>query len=666
MSAARTKAPAPPPGGGFRSGPGPGVHLGAPVAKAKDFRRSGERLLGLLRPHRTAIVAVGVLGLFSVTFSVIGPKLLGRATTLLFEGAISKNLPAGTTAAQAAATLQAQGLPRLAQMVSGMHLRPGTGVDFAALGHLTLLLAVFYGLSALFGWAQQYLTVGIAQGIVFRLRQEVSSKLGRLPLSYFDSHPRGDILSRVTNDIDNIAATLQQTLTQIVTSVLTIIGVLGMMLSINLVLAGLSLLTVPLSVVVTMTIARRSQKQFARQWERTGALNGFVEEMHTGREVVKVFGRGPEAARRFDEKNDELYDASFRAQFISGAIMPAMAFVTNLNYVAVAVIGGVKVASGSLPLGDVQAFIQYSRQFGWPITQVASIANVVQSAVASAERVFELLDENEESKDPAAPKAVAEIRGRIEMMDVSFRYQPDAPLIDDLNLVVEPGRTVAIVGPTGAGKTTLVNLLLRFYEVDAGCIRIDGIDTREMTRDSLRSIFGMVLQDAWLFSGTIRDNIAYGRAGATPDQIHAAARAAYVDHFVRTLPAGYDTRIDNDATGMSQGEKQLLTIARAFLADPRILILDEATSSVDTRTEVLVQKAMARLLENRTSFVIAHRLSTIRGADTILVMNHGRLVERGTHEELLAARGFYHELYNSQFAEADGVSAQPSPEPSRA
>jgi ATP-binding cassette subfamily B protein len=537
-------------------------------------------------------------------------------------------------------------------MMSGMHLTPGTGVDFHALGVIVLLLTIAYLLSAVFSWLQQYLTVGISQGIVYRLRNEVASKLTRLPLRYFDGHARGDILSRVTNDIDNIANTLQQSLTQITTSTLTIIGVLGMMFWINPLLAAISLLTVPVSIVITVQIAKRSQKQFAIQWERTGTLNGHVEEMHTGRNIVKVFGREKESEEKFDEENEKLYQASFKAQFISGIIQPAMSFVSNLNYVAIAVIGGVRVASGTMSLGDVQAFIQYSRQFTWPITQVASIMNVMQSAVASAERVFELLDETEEEPDLANPVPLLHCQGHIELSDVSFRYEPETPLIEDLDLDVKPGQTVAIVGPTGAGKTTLVNLLLRFYEIDHGEIRIDGVDTREMTRDSLRSLFGMVLQDAWLFGGSIRENIAYGREGATEEEIEAAAQAAYVDHFVRTLPDGYDTVLDDEATNVSQGEKQLLTIARAFLADPEVLILDEATSSVDTRTEVLIQKAMARLMKKRTSFVIAHRLSTIRDADTILVMNHGKIVEKGAHTELLAKHGFYYDLYNSQFVEA--------------
>jgi ATP-binding cassette subfamily B multidrug efflux pump len=644
------KKAAPPRRGGF--GPGGGHGVLTPVEKSKDFKASGKRLLALLRPHRFIIAFIILLAVFSVSFNVAGPLILGRATNILFEGVLSQQyMKPGVTQAQVEAQLVASGQAQLAKMLSSMTLTPGGHVDFAGFGRLLLLLTVVYLLSAIFGWLQQYLTVGMSQGIVRRLRSEVDAKLSRLPLRYFDSHPRGDILSRVTNDVDNIANTLQQSLTQIITSLLTVIGVLGMMFSINVLLATISLLTIPVSIVVTILIAKRSQKQFALQWERTGKLNGHIEETHTGRAIVKVFGRERHAAEVFDEENRGLFDAAFRAQFISGMIQPALSVVGNLNYVAIAVIGGVRVASGTLSLGEVQAFIQYSRQFSWPITQLASIANVMQSAVASAERVFELLDEAEEEPDTGKPSLVETCGGSIRLEDVSFRYSADEPLITDLNVDVKPGQTVAIVGPTGAGKTTLVNLLLRFYEIDHGRILVDGVDTRDMTREGLRRLFGMVLQDAWLFSGTIRDNIGYGKEGATEAEIVAAAEAAHVDHFVRTLAEGYDTRLDDDATSVSAGEKQLLTIARAFLADPQVLILDEATSSVDTRTEVLIQRAMSKLMENRTSFVIAHRLSTIRGADMILVMNHGKIIEQGTHAELLAARGFYFDLYNSQFVE---------------
>jgi ATP-binding cassette subfamily B protein len=532
-----------------------------------------------------------------------------------------------------------------------MNLTPGQGVDFGALGQVLLLLAGVYLLTSLFGWMQAWIMAGVTQRTVYRLRKETDEKLGRLPLRYFDGHPRGDVLSRVTNDIDNIGQTLQQSLTQLITSLLTVVGVLILMLTISPILAVISLLAVPLSIVVTIFIASRSQKQFVAQWASTGTLNGHVEEMHTGHSIVKVFGRQREAIERFEEENERLYQASYRAQFISGIIQPAMNFIANLNYVAIAVIGGLRVASGQMSLGDVIAFIAYSRQFTFPIVQTASIANVMQSAVASAERVFELLDEPEEIADPAEPVPLENARGAVAFEDIAFRYTPDVPLIGDLSLDVEAGQTVAIVGPTGAGKTTLVNLLMRFYEIDDGRILVDGIDTRDMTRDNLRRTFGMVLQDTWLFHGTIRENIAYGREDASDEEIVAAAEAAHVDHFVRTLPDGYDTVIDDDATNLSAGEKQLLTIARAFLADPPILILDEATSSVDTRTEVLIQRAMARLMRNRTTFVIAHRLSTIRDAHSILVMNQGAIVEHGTHDELLEARGFYYDLYNSQFVE---------------
>jgi ATP-binding cassette subfamily B multidrug efflux pump len=522
----------------------------------------------------------------------------------------------------------------------------------AELGRLLLTLVGIYAVSSLFAWMQGYIMAGVTQRSVLRLRESIDRKLGRLPLRYFDTNSRGDVLSRVTNDIDNIGQSLQQSLTQLITSLLTIVGVLIMMLLINPLLALISILAVPASLVVVFLVIGRSQKLFVAQWASTGALNGHVEEMHTGHSIVKAFGRQQEAIEQFDEENERLYQASYRAQFMSGIIQPAMMFISNLNYVLIAVIGGIQVANGAMSLGDVTAFIQYSRQFTFPIIQTASIVNILQSAIASSERVFELLDEAEEIADPVAPHVIGAAGGAVAFEDVSFRYEPDKPLIDDLSLGVEAGRTVAIVGPTGAGKTTLVNLLMRFYELDGGRITVDGVDTRDMTRNDLRQQFGMVLQDTWLFHGTIRENIAYGRLGATDEELHAAAEAAHVDHFVRTLPDGYDTVIDDDATNLSAGEKQLMTIARAFLADPPILILDEATSSVDTRTEVLIQRAMARLMEGRTTFVIAHRLSTIRDAHTILVMDRGAIVEQGNHEELLARHGFYADLYNSQFAEA--------------
>ncbi|HET7027972.1 MAG TPA: ABC transporter ATP-binding protein, partial [Candidatus Limnocylindrales bacterium] len=628
-----------------------GMGMGMPPAKATNFRGSLRRLFAQLRPEAPRIGLVVVFAVVSVVLAIVGPKILGDATNIIFQGAISEQLPAGVSQDQVVAGLRAQGQGQLANMMSGMHLTPGAGIDFGALRNILVVLVVLYVVSSAFSWLQAYIMAGVTQRTVYRLRRDVDQKLARLPLRYFDSHPRGDLLSRVTNDIDNIGQSLQQSLTQLMTSLLTIVGVLVMMLVISPILAVVSILAVPLSLVITMLIISRSQKQFVAQWASTGALNGHVEEMHTGHAIVKVFGRQREAIEQFDRENRRLYEASYRAQFISGIIQPALNFVSNLNYVAIAVIGGVRVASGQMSLGDIVAFIQYARQFTFPIIQTASVANVLQSAVASAERVFELLDEPEEVADPAAPARLRSKAGVVAFEDVSFRYEPDKPLIEDLSLRAEPGETVAIVGPTGAGKTTLVNLLMRFYELDGGRITIDGIDTRELTRDDLRRTFGMVLQDTWLFHGTIRENIAYGRLDATDEELVAAAEAAHVDHFVRTLPDGYETVIDDDATNVSAGEKQLLTIARAFLADPPVLILDEATSSVDTRTELLIQRAMARLMHGRTTFVIAHRLSTIRDADLILVMNEGRIVEQGRHADLLARNGFYADLYNSQFAE---------------
>ncbi len=650
------EAPRKPAGGpGPGRGPGGGGPFGhgmsAPVVKSKDFKGSAKRLAGYLAPHRWMLALIMSLAIISVGFTIVGPKILGEATNILFEGVVSKQLPAGATKAQVIAGLNAKGQTTQAEMLSSMDIVPGTGVDFAAIARILIGLVVIYILAALFAWAQQYLMAGIAQRTVYSMRKEVDQKLGRLPLKYFDDNSRGDILSRVTNDIDNISNTLSQSATQIITAVFTIIGTLGMMFWISPLLASISLLVIPLSVVVTVLIAKQSQKQFTAQWERVGKLNGHIEEMHTGHNVVKVFGRQAEAIEVFDAQNEELYEASFKAQFISGTIQPALSFLNNLNYVGIAVIGGLKVANGTMSLGDVQAFIQYSRQFTQPIIQTASIANVLQSTVASAERVFELLDAAEEIPETTSPVVLVDAQGRVEFRDVSFAYSPDKSLIEKLSLAAEPGQTVAIVGPTGAGKTTLVNLLMRFYEIDDGAILIDGIDIRDLTRDNLRTTFGMVLQDTWLFGGTIRENLAYGSEHASEDELLAAAKMAYVDHFVRTLPDGYDTVLNDDVSNISAGQKQLLTIARAFLADPRILILDEATSSVDTRTESLIQKAMTQLMQNRTSFVIAHRLSTIRDADTILVMNEGQIIETGSHDDLITQHGFYYDLYNSQFLE---------------
>ncbi len=537
-------------------------------------------------------------------------------------------------------------------MLSAMTLTPGQGIDFTALAQVLMLVLVLYVLASVFAYLQGWLLNGIVQRTILKLRAEIEDKLNKLPLSYLDKHQRGEVLSRVTNDIDNISQSLQQTLSQTLTSLLTVVGVLAMMLIISPVLAIVALVAIPLSLAVTMIIAKKSQPRFVAQWRSTGELNARVEETFTGHSLVKVFGRQSDAEQAFDDKNAELYRASFGAQFISGIIMPSMMFIGNLTYVAIAVVGGLRVASGTMSLGDVQAFIQYSRQFTQPLTQLASMANVLQSGVASAERVFEFLDADEQSPDPANPERVKTPRGRVEFEDISFRYDEETPLIDDLSLVAAPGQTVAIVGPTGAGKTTLVNLIMRFYEIDGGRITLDGVDVAKMTRADLRSRIGMVLQDTWLFAGTIRANIAYGRPDATEEEIMAAARATYVDRFVHSLPDGYDTLIDDEGSNISAGEKQLLTIARAFLADPALLILDEATSSVDTRTEVLVQHAMAALRQDRTSFVIAHRLSTIRDADLILVMKSGAIVEQGTHDELLERDGAYAALYNAQFAGA--------------
>ena len=645
------------PGGQPMGRPGGFMGMGMPAEKSKDFRGTFRKLLARLRPEWATIGIVVALGSASVAFSVIGPRIIGNATNIIFDGVIGKSLPAGMTKDQAIALLRARGQGQVADMLSGTNVVPGAGVDFAQLGQILLIAAAVYLLAAVLGWLQGYLMAGVAQRTVYRLRGEVEAKLARLPLRYFDSHAHGDVLSRVTNDIDNITTTLQQGLSQLLTSILTVIGVLGMMLWISPLLALISVLTIPLSLVVTVLVAGRSQKEFVAQWARTGTLNGHVEQMHTGHALVQVFGRRRSAIDQFDRQNQDLYEASFRAQFLSGIIQPAMQFLSNLNYVGVAVIGGYRVASGTMSLGDVQAFIQYSRQFTMPITQIAAQANLLQSGLASAERVFEFLAAPEEIPDRVATVAVHAPAGHVTLEHVSFRYEPEKPLIEDFNLDVRPGETVAIVGATGAGKTTIVNLLMRFYEIDGGSIKLDGVDTRDLPREVVRRSFGMVLQDTWLFVGTIRDNIAYGKQGATMDEIVEAAKAAHVDQFVRTLPDGYETVLEEDASNISAGQKQLLTIARAFLANPSILILDEATSNVDTRTEVLIQQAMARLRQRRTSFVIAHRLSTIRNADEIVVMDGGRIVEQGDHAELLHKQGIYYGLYESQFADSVGADA---------
>ncbi|WP_280293377.1 ABC transporter ATP-binding protein [Nocardia abscessus] len=625
---------------------------GAPDAKAKSFGPSLKRLLRRLTPERFYVGLIIALVIVSVVLNTVGPYILGKATNLVFDGVVGKQLPPGVTKDQAIEALRAEGDDTFADMLGAMDVVPGVGVDFGAVGRVLALVLVLYIGAAVFGWLQGYLLNIVINRTVKRLRSDVEDKIHRLPLRYFDTAPRGDVLSRVTNDVDNVSQSLQQTMSQLLISVFSVLGILVMMFWISWVLAVIALLTVPAAIVVTAQIAKRSKPHFVNQWKYTGLVNAQVEEAFTGHEVVTAFGRNREVGKEFDERNEELYQASFKAQFISGLIMPAIMFLGNVNFVLVALVGGLKVATGSLSLGEVQAFIQYSRQFSQPLTQLGAMANLLQSGVASAERIFEILDAEEQSADPVMAVARPVDRGRVEFEAVSFRYEPDKPVIERLSLVAEPGHVVAIVGPTGAGKTTLVNLLMRFYELDAGTITVDGVDITEITRDHLRSRIGMVLQDTWLFRGTIRENIAYGNPNASEKDILAAARAAYVDRFVHALPDGYDTIIDEEGSGVSAGEKQLITIARAFLAQPSILILDEATSSVDTRTESLVQHATAALRRDRTSFVIAHRLSTIRDADLIVVMEAGRIVEHGSHERLLGERGAYYRLYNAQFAGA--------------
>ncbi len=617
--------------------------------KSLDFRASGKRLLNQLRPERLKILAIFIAAIASVTFAAIGPRVLGRATDIVFAGAIGKQLPSGMTKEQVIDMARARGEEQIADLLTGVDIVPGQGIDFTQLGGVLLLVLGLYAASSLLGFVQGYLLTGVVQNTLRRMRNDVEEKLNRMPLAYFDRQPRGELLSRVTNDLDNVSQTLQQTMAQLLNALLTIVAVFAMMIWLSWTLALITLVTIPVSMAVAGIVMKRSQTRFIDQWRRTGALNAQVEEAFTGHSLIKVFGRQNEVQARFDEENEELFQASFGAQFLSNLIMPIMMFIGNLNYVIIAVLGGLRVASGTMSLGDVQAFIQYSRQFTQPVTQVASMANLLQSGVASAERVFELLDADEEISDEQNARVADDPCGRVSFESVSFRYVEDTPLIDDLSLTVEPGQTVAIVGPTGAGKTTLVNLVMRFYELNGGRITLDGQDIAEMQREDLRSRIGMVLQDTWLFEGTIRENIAYGRLDATEDEILEAARATFVDRFVHSLPDGYDTVVDDEGANISAGEKQLITIARAFLANPALLILDEATSSVDTRTELLLQHAMAALRTERTSFVIAHRLSTIRDADLILVMEDGAIVEQGTHEELIAKGEAYATLYNAQF-----------------
>lgn len=596
--------------------------MGMPVQKAKDFKGTIRRLSSYMSPFRVSILLVFISAVLSTLFSIISPKLMGNATTILYEGSIAK--------------------------LKGV---AGAKIDFDAIFQIVIILAALYIISSILTFIQQWIMVGVTQKIVFNLRRDISEKLTRVPLSLFDSRSHGDTMSRATNDVDTISSTMQQSLTQLITSIVTLVGIIIMMLTISPLLTLATIVTLPLSILGTKMIASRSQKYFKGQQKTLGELNGHVEEMYTGHTIVKAFGREQKSIEQFNEINERLYHSGWRAQFISGMIFPLMSFIGNIGYVLVSVIGGIMVTNGAIKIGDILAFIQYSGQFGMPIAQVANIANVIQSTIAAAERIFELLDEPEEVQEINHVKTTQNVQGHVQFKQVSFAYKEDTPLILDMNIHVEPGQTVAIVGPTGAGKTTIVNLLMRFYELKGGSISIDAVDTREMSRSHLRGLFGMVLQDTWLFNGTIRENIAYGRDGATEDEIVSAARAAYADHFIRTLPEGYDTKLNEEASNLSHGQKQLLTIARAILADPTILILDEATSSVDTRTEVSIQKAMSNLMEGRTSFVIAHRLSTIRDADLILVMNHGSVIEQGTHEQLLEQHGFYADLYNSQFAQ---------------
>ncbi|MCK0089509.1 ABC transporter ATP-binding protein/permease [Rhodococcus sp. F64268] len=608
-----------------------------------------KRLLHLLVSYRGFMIVILTATVGSVILTAIAPRVLGHATDLIFNGVIGRMLPAGTTKEQAVADLRAQGQDTFADMVGSMDLTPGVGIDFTAVGRVLLTVLALYLGSALLAWVGAYLLNIVVVGTIKRLRSDVEDKVHRLPLHYYDTTPRGDLLSRVTNDLDNLSQSLQQTVSQALNSVLTVIAILIMMLSISPLLTMIALVAIPLSIVATVLIARRSKPHFSAQWSSTGKLNAQVEEAFTGHELMLAFGRQQEVEDEFDTRNDKLYNSSWRAQFISGLVQPTIMFLGNLNFVAVAVVGGLQVASGSISLGSVQAFIQYSRQFTQPLAQIGSMVNLLQSGVASAERIFDILDAEEQSTDPADPQTPSTNSGRIDFDDVSFRYVPDKPLIENLSLVAEPGHMVAIVGPTGAGKTTLVNLIMRFYDVDSGTIRVDGVDSRRMTRDDLRERTGMVLQDSWLFGGTIYENIAYGDPTASREEVIEAAELSHVDHFVRALPDGYDTMLDEEGGGVSAGERQLITIARAFLAKPVVLILDEATSSVDTRTELLIQQAMATLRTDRTSFVIAHRLSTIRDADVIVVMEDGHIVEQGNHEQLLAVHGAYYDLYISQF-----------------
>lgn len=618
--------------------------------KAKQFWPSAKRLLGLLAPYKMALTAVFVMNAASVVLAVYAPRVMGRAMDVIFSGVMSKHMPPGTTKEQAIEGLRAAGQDRFADMASAMELTPGSGIDFDRLGQLIVLVVALYAAASLLMWAQGAILNKLTMRAVFNLRERVEAKINHLPLRYFDTRQRGDVMSRTTNDVDNVQQALQQSLSSLFNAILTVVGILVMMFAISWQLALVALLAIPLTGLVMGLVGTRSQKQFITQWKATGDVNGHVEESFSGHDVAVIFGRTEALRQTFDERNDELAGAAQKAQFLSNSMHPTMQFISYLSYVAIAVLGGVKVASGKLTLGDATAFIQYSRQFNQPLGEIAGMMQMLQSGVASAERVFELLDAEEEPEDSSQARMDGRAEGLVEFRDVSFSYT-DEPLIQDLNLRVEPGQTAAIVGPTGAGKTTLVNLIMRFYDVDSGAITLDGVDIRDYSREDLRGQIGMVLQDAVLFKGTIMDNIRYGRLDATDEEAIEAAKATYVDRFVRSLPDGYDTEVDQDGGSVSAGERQLITIARAFLSQPALLILDEATSSVDTRTEVMVQQAMNALRSNRTSFVIAHRLSTIRDADVIVVMEDGRIVEQGSHAELVAKQGAYWRLHQSQFSE---------------
>lgn len=630
----------------MRSAPGPMGRggfgaMGQPVEKAKNFQGTLRRLLRYFLPEKINFIIVIFCAIMGTIFSIVGPKILGLATTKLFNNLIASFIVQSRNIAIRKQLLIDPNLP--------LHFAPVPGVEFGYIGRVILFLLVLYVISAVFTFIQQYLMSRVAQRTIYKMRKEIDEKLSRLPLKYFDGRTHGEILSRAVNDMDNVSSTLQQSITQFITSFVTIIGVLIMMLSISWILSLITLFTLPLSIIIVTRIAKRSQDYFRTQQKSLGELNGHVEEMYSGHKIVKAFGHEAKANAEFDVLNNQLYNAGWKAQYVSGIIFPLMRFVGNLGYVLVAVVGGIMATQNAISLGDVQAFIQYSSQFTFPITQLANITNVIQSAIASAERVFELLDEQEQTPEIEKPAIIKEPKGSVRFEHVQFGYSKDKILMHDMNIDVKPGQMIAIVGPTGAGKTTLVNLLMRFYEVYGGKIYVDNVDITQLKRGDLRRMFGMVLQDTWLFHGTLRDNIAYGREDATEEEIIRASKAAYADHFIRTLPDGYKMVLNEEATNISQGQKQLLTIARAFLADPEILILDEATSSVDTRTELLIQNAMSELMKGRTNFVIAHRLSTIREADLILVMNHGTIIEKGTHKELLAQNGFYADLYNSQF-----------------